>query len=43
MTQHIDQQHTLEDQKTLRRLAIVIGCFMLATVALALGITAVFG
>lgn len=43
MTQHLDAQHTEQDQKTLRRLALVTGCFLLATVAMALVVVSVFG
>lgn len=43
MTQHLESRHTEEDQKTLRRLALVITCFMLATAAMAVGIVSVFG
>lgn len=36
MTQHTLEAQTLEDQRTMRRLAIVIGCFALATAAMAI-------
>ncbi|WP_277602388.1 hypothetical protein [Parahaliea mediterranea] len=35
MTTHLLQEDTLEDRRTLCRLAMVIGCFVLATAALA--------
>ena len=43
MTQHILHEHTEEDRRTMRRLAIVIGgfvaatCIMAVTVALTMG------
>ncbi|MDX1736188.1 MAG: hypothetical protein R3228_17560 [Halioglobus sp.] len=43
MTQHIQTQDTLEDQATLRRLGIVIGCFMAATAVLAVSIGIIAG
>jgi len=35
MTQHLQPEQTREDQQTMRRLGIVIGCFLLATIVLA--------
>ena len=35
MTQHILQEHTHEDQQTMRRLGTVIGVFVLATAVMA--------
>ena len=35
MTQHILQEHTEEDLRTMRRLAAVIGSFVVATAILA--------
>ncbi|WP_268939995.1 hypothetical protein [Parahaliea maris] len=43
MTQHILEQDTREDVQIMRRLAIVIGSFMLATAALATTITLIAG
>lgn len=43
MTQHILPEHSLEDQQTLRRLAAVIGCFVVAAAAMALIIGLVAG
>lgn len=43
MTQHTLQEQTDEDQRTLRRLSLVVGAFMLATVVLAVGVTLVVG
>ena len=38
MTQHLLEEDTLADQQAMRRLAAVIGCFVLATAALALAV-----
>ena len=38
MTQHILSEDTVEDRRTMRRLAIVIGCFRAFTAAMAVGI-----
>ena len=35
MTQHLLEEHTLEDQRTMRRLAIVIGGCIVATIVMA--------
>ena len=35
MTQHLLEEHTLEDQRIMRRLAIVIGGFIVATAVMA--------
>jgi Na+/H+-dicarboxylate symporter len=43
MTTHYLPQDTLEDRRTLRRLGLVIACFMLATAALAVTIGIVAG
>lgn len=43
MTQHILQEDTLEDQRTMHRLAAVIGGFMLGTAAMALVIAFIAG
>lgn len=43
MTQHVLQEDTLEDQRTLRRLAFVVGCFIAATAAMAVIIGVVVG
>jgi Na+/H+-dicarboxylate symporter len=43
MTQHILQEHELDDQQTMRRLGLVIGCFILATGALAVAIGLTMG
>ena len=43
MTQHILKQDTLDDQRIWRNLAIVIGCFVAFTVALAIGIGVTMG
>ena len=43
MTQHILQQDTEEDRTTMRRLATVIGVFILATAVLAVSVGIVMG
>lgn len=43
MTQHMVPEDTFEDQQTLRRLAIVVGCFVAATAAMAVVIGVVAG
>ena len=43
MTQHILEDDTLADKKSMRQLATVIGIFALATVALALGVAFAMG
>lgn len=43
MTQHILQEDTFEDQQTMRRLGTVIGCFILATAAMAVAVGMVMG
>ena len=43
MTQHLLLEDTVEDQRTMRRLAVVIGCFVAATAALAITIGIVMG
>ncbi len=43
MTQHLLQEHELEDQRTMRRLFAVIGCFVAATATLAVAIGLVMG
>ena len=43
MTQHILQEHTEEDQRIMRRLATVVGGFVVATAMLALIIGIVMG
>ncbi len=43
MTQHLLEQDTLEDQRTMRRLATVIGGFVLATAVLAVAVGIAMG
>ncbi len=43
MTQHLTQADTIEDQRTMRRLATVIGGFILATALLALTVGLTMG
>ena len=43
MTQHLLPEQTLEDRRTMRRLAIVIGSFLALTAAMAVGIGVTLG
>ena len=43
MTQHLMQEQTDEDQRTMRRLATVVGGFIVFTIILALGVGCVMG
>ena len=43
MTQHVMHEDTLEDQRTLRRLALVTSVFLVATAAMAVVIGVVMG
>jgi hypothetical protein len=43
MTQHVLPEQTLEDHRTLRRLAFVVGCFVVFTAAMAVGIGLTLG
>ena len=43
MTQHALPEHTQEDQRTMRRLAAVIGVFIIATAILAVAVGAIMG
>jgi len=43
MTQHILPEHTIEDRRTMRRLAVVIGGFLAFTAAMALGVGITLG
>jgi len=43
MTQHLLEQHTEEDHHIMRQLALVVGGFFVATVAMAIIIGAVMG
>jgi Na+/H+-dicarboxylate symporter len=43
MTQHVMPQDTLEDQRTLRRLALVTSVFIVATATMAVVIGLVMG
>ena len=43
MTQHLLQEHTEEDQRIMRRLGIVIGCFIAATAVMAIAVGLVMG
>jgi len=43
MTQHLLQEHTDEDQRTMRRLGIVIGCFIAATAVMAVAVGMIMG
>jgi hypothetical protein len=43
MTQHPLPEQTLEDQIIMRRLALVVGCFLAFTVAMAVGVGVTMG
>ena len=43
MTQHLLPEQELEDQRTMRRLAAVIGLFVLATAIMAVTVGAIMG
>ena len=43
MTQHLLEQHTEEDKRIMRQLAMVVGGFIIATAAMAVIIGAVMG
>jgi hypothetical protein len=43
MTQHLLQEQTEDDKQIMRRLFMVVGGFMLATVVMAVAITAIMG
>ena len=43
MTQHILPEHEIEDQQIMRRLGIVIGCFIVATAIMAVAVGAIMG
>jgi hypothetical protein len=43
MTQHLMQEQTEEDQRTLRRLGTVIGGFIIATAVMALVVGLIMG
>ena len=43
MTQHVLQEHTDEDQRTMRRLAIVIAGFIAATAVMAVTVGIIMG
>ena len=43
MTQHLMPEHEIEDQQIMRRLAIVVGGFIIATAAMAIVIGAIMG
>jgi hypothetical protein len=43
MTQHAQPEQTREDQRTMRRLAIVVACFVAFTAVMAVAIGVVLG
>ena len=43
MTQHLLEQHTEEDQRIMRQLALVVGGFVVATAAMAIIIGVIMG
>jgi len=42
MTQHILEEHTIEDHQTMKRLGTVIGLFIVATVIMATTVSVIF-
>jgi hypothetical protein len=43
MTQHAQPEQTREDQRTMRRLAIVVACFIAFTAAMAVAVGVALG
>lgn len=43
MTEHLNFEETLEDQRIMRRLALVVACFMAFTVSMAVGVGIALG
>jgi hypothetical protein len=43
MTQHAQPEQTREDQRTMRRLAVVVACFVVFTAAMAVAISVALG
>ena len=43
MTQHLLQEQTEDDKQIMRRLCTVVGGFMLATIVMAVTVTAIMG
>ena len=43
MTQHIMQEHEVEDRATMRRLGLVIGSFVIATAVMAMVVGMIMG
>jgi hypothetical protein len=43
MTQHVQPEQTREDQRTMRRLAIVVACFIAFTAAMAVAVGVALG
>jgi hypothetical protein len=43
MTQHLSPADTLADKRAMRRLATVIGCFLVATAIMALAVGLIMG
>jgi len=43
MTQHLLQEQTDDDKQIMRRLFTVVGGFMLATIVMAVAVTAIMG
>jgi hypothetical protein len=43
MTQHLIPEDTYEDQRIMRRLALVVGCFIAFSIAMAVGVGVTMG
>lgn len=43
MTQHLSMKDTLDDRRAMRRLALIVGCFLALTAAMAVGVGIVMG
>jgi hypothetical protein len=43
MTQHLSMEDTIDDRRAMRRLALVVSCFIAFTVAMAVGVGIALG
>jgi hypothetical protein len=43
MTQHLSMEDTLDDRRAMRRLALIVGCFIAFTAAMAVGVAIALG
>jgi hypothetical protein len=43
MTQHLSMKDTLDDRRAMRRLALIVACFLAFTAAMAVGVGIVMG